>query len=100
MTIPTKQEIVALARLHASPIDFEQLEKEGFIEKKGAWYKVLKAIPEHVSRQVRLIKNDKEGNCFVQFSKSWKRAQQLYRRMTGKGYNEYNCTMGQRLFFV
>jgi hypothetical protein len=88
MKIPNRQEIVALARFHATPIDFEQLEKEGVIEKKGAWYKVLKALPEYASRQVRSIKNDREGNLLVQFQKSWKRAQQTYRRITGKEYNE------------
>lgn len=88
--ILSKQEIVALGRKLATPIDFEKLEKEGIIEKQGAWFKIknLKAIPEHASRQIRSIKTDGKGNCFVQFPKSWKRAQQLYRQMTGKEYNE------------
>ena len=84
------EEIIILARQFATPLDFEQLEKEGIIEKKGAWYKVkdIKNLPEHASRQIRSIKTDGKGNCFVQFPKSWKRAQQSYRRMTGKEFDE------------
>jgi hypothetical protein len=87
---PSKQEIVALARQLATPIDFEELEKVGVIEKQGVWFKVknLKALPQYASRQIRSIKTDGKGNSYVQFPKSWKRAQQLYRRMTGKEYNE------------
>lgn len=87
---PSTQEIVALAKQLATPIDFAELEKIGIIEKQGAWFKVknLKALPAHASRQVRSIKTDGKGNCYVQFPKSWKRAQQLYHRMTGKEYNK------------
>lgn len=85
-----RQEIIELAKQLATPIDFLGLEKEGIIEKKGAWFMVksLKDLPEYVSMQVRSIKTDDKGNCFVQFPKSWKRAQRFYRRMTGKEYNE------------
>ncbi len=85
-----KDELVMLARQLATPIDFALLEKEGLIEKKGAWFKIknLKALPEYASRQVRSIKTDGKGNSFVQFPKSWKRAQQFYRKMTGKAYDE------------
>jgi len=82
--IPTKEEIIELARQAATPIDFEQLEKERIIEKNGAWYKLNKPLPEHASRQVKAIKTDGKGNSYVQFPKSWKRAQQIYRRMSGK----------------
>lgn len=33
-----KKELIELAKQLATPIDFEQLEKEGIIEKKGAWF--------------------------------------------------------------
>jgi hypothetical protein len=33
-----------LARQAATPINFEQLEKEGIIEKKGDWYKLNKPL--------------------------------------------------------
>jgi len=88
--IPIREEIIELARKLATPVDFEQLEKEGVIEKKGAWYKVkdFKSLPVHAYDQIRSVKNDSNGNCLVQFPKSWKRAQQLYRRMTGKEFDE------------
>jgi hypothetical protein len=53
------------------------LEKEGILEKKGAWYKIKKALPEHVSRQVRAVKTDGKGNSYIQLPKSWKKAQLL-----------------------
>ena len=85
--ISSRQEIVDLAKYLATPIDFTKLEKAGMIEKQGAWYKVnnLKDIPEYASRQIRSVKTDSRGNCYVQFPKSWKRAQQLYERMTRQG---------------
>ena len=86
----SKQDAVMLARQLATPIDFEELEKAGLIEKKGAWFKIknLNILPEHALKQVRAIKSDGKGNSFVQFPKSWKRAQKLYRQMTGKEYEE------------
>jgi hypothetical protein len=88
--IPSRQKIVALAKQLATPINFTELEKAGIIEKQGAWFKVknMKNLPEYASRQIRSIKSDDRGNCYVQFPKSWKRAQQLYKRMTCKGYNK------------
>jgi hypothetical protein len=77
-----------LARQAAPPINFEQLEKEGIIEKKGDWYKLNKPLPEHASRQVKAIKTDGKGNSYVQLPKSWKRAQQIYRCMSGKTIEE------------
>jgi hypothetical protein len=56
--IPSQEEIIELDRQAATPLDFEQLEKEGIIEKKGAWFKVKKPLPEHVSRQVKAVKTD------------------------------------------
>lgn len=84
--IPSREEIIALAKQLATPIDFTKLEKAGVIKKQGAWFKVasIKTLPEYASRQIREIKTDGGGNCYVKFPKSWKRAQMLYRRMTGK----------------
>ena len=86
----SKDEIIALAKILATPVNFVELEKDGIIEKKGAWFRItnMKALPEHASKQIRSIKYDRKGNCFVQFPTSWKRAQSLYRRMTGKAYDE------------
>ena len=86
--IPSKEEIVELAQQLATSVDVEQLEKEGILEKKGAWYKIKKALPEHVSRQVRAVKTDGKGNSYIQLPKSWKKAQQLYTRMSGKRVEE------------
>jgi hypothetical protein len=77
-----------LAWQAATPVDFEQLEKEGVLEKNGAWYKIKKPLPEHVSRQVKAIKTDGEGNSYIQFPESWKKAQQLYKRLRGKTIEE------------
>jgi hypothetical protein len=88
--IPTQKEVIELAKLLATPIDFEALEKTGVIERHGSWFKLLdlKALPEHALKQARAIKSDNKGNSYIQFPKSWKKAQQLYKRMTGKEYNE------------
>jgi hypothetical protein len=88
--IISKDEIITLAKKLATPVNFVELEKNGIIEKKGAWYKIknIKTLPEHASKQIRSIRVDDKGNCFVQFPKSWKRAQLLYRKMTGKEYYE------------
>jgi hypothetical protein len=86
--IPSKEEIIELARQLATSVDIEQLEKEGILEKKGAWYKIKKALPEHMSRQVRAEKTDGKGNSYIQLPKSWKKAQQLYKRMSGKRVEE------------
>lgn len=88
--IPTQKELIELAKLLATPIDFESLENAGVIERHGTWFKLLdfKALPEHAWQQARAIKSDDKGNNYIQFPKSWKKAQQLYKRMTGKDYNE------------
>ena len=89
--IPSKEEIIERARQLATPIDFEKLEKEGIIEKKGAWHKItdVSRLPEHALIQVHEFKIDDKGNLtLVKFPKSWKRAQKLYQRMTGKKYDE------------
>jgi hypothetical protein len=84
--ILSKNDLLELSKQLATPIDFNELEKKGIIEKKGSWFKVIRlnALPEHASRQVRNIKTDGKGNYYVQFPTSWKKAQQLYQRMTEK----------------
>jgi hypothetical protein len=85
-----KDELIALAKEAATPIDFVELEQKGLIEKKGAWYKVksIHALPKSVSSQIRAVKTDRAGANLVQFPKSWTKAQRLYRKLTGKEYNE------------
>lgn len=84
--ILTKKELIKLAKQLATPVNFELLERKGIIEKKGAWYKIknINGLPDYASQQIREIKNDGKGNCLVKFPQSWKKAQQLYRRLTGK----------------
>jgi hypothetical protein len=86
----SKDKLIALAKKLATPVNFTKMENIGIIEKQGAWFKVknMKDLPEYASRQIRSIKIDSRGNCYVQFPKSWKRAQMLYRKMTGKEYDE------------
>lgn len=88
--IPTQKELIELAKLLATPIDFESLENAGVIERHGAWFKLLdfNALPKHAWQQARAIKSDSKGNNYIQFPKSWEKAQQFYKRMTGKDYNE------------
>ena len=87
--IPRREEKIELARQLATPVDVATLEKEGIIEKRGAWYKVnrIKDLPEHAARQIQAVKTDNQGQCFVQFPKCWKRAQQVYHRLTGKEFD-------------
>ncbi len=86
--IPTREEMVALLKEHATPIDYEKLEADGVLQKKGAWYQVkdIRTLPEYIGGQVTAVKNDSKGNCFVKLPKSWKKAQQLYKKVTGKEY--------------
>jgi hypothetical protein len=86
--IPSQEEMIELARQAATPLDFEQLEQEGIIEKKGAWYKIKKPLSGHVSRQVKAMKTDGERNSYIQLPQSWKKAQQLYKRMSGSTIEE------------
>lgn len=85
-----KAELIALTKEAATPIDFAELERNGLIEKKGAWYKVkdIHALPGHVSRQIEAVKTDRTGANLVKFPKSWTRMQRLYRKLTGKEYKE------------
>ena len=49
-------EVIEQAILLTTPIDSEQLQADGLLEKKGRWWKVLKPLadlPKHVIAQVR-----------------------------------------------
>ncbi len=88
--IVSKEEIIKFAKQLATAVDFELLEKKGVIEKKGAWYKIrdINSLPEYARQQVRAIKTDAKGNCLMQFRRPSKKAQQLYRRMSGKEFTD------------
>jgi hypothetical protein len=53
--------LLALTKKLAQPIDFQDLERRGLISKAGAWYRVHKAVPEHVSRKIRAMTQDAKG---------------------------------------
>lgn len=88
--IKLQNQIIEQAKMLATPISFDELEKNGIIEKKGAWFVVInwKALPKYASVQIRAIKQGVDGKIYAQFPKNWKRAQQSYKRMTGKEFNE------------
>lgn len=90
MEISNKEMLIAAVKELATPIDFAKLEKEGIIGKSGVWFKVkdIRALPEYAAKQVKARKTDNKGNCLVQFQKSWKTAQKLYRELTGRNYDE------------
>ncbi len=54
----TREEVLRLAKLHATPIDFDALIEQGVLEKKGAWYAILDMdrLPEHAKRRVKSLK--------------------------------------------
>lgn len=84
------KEFIAALKAQATPIDFEKLESEGLLQKKGAWYLVsnIHTLPEHVGLQIDGAKIDKKGNTLIKLPKSWKKSQQMYKNFTGKEYNE------------
>lgn len=90
MESPVKEQLIEILKQLATPIDFEQLEKDEIIEKKGGWYKIgdIQKLPEHASSQIQSMKTDGKGNFFVKFPTSWKKAQKSYRRITGKELDE------------
>lgn len=84
-----KNELIRICKLLATPIDYEKLEKDGILEKKGAWYKVKvskKKLPEYISRQAKAMMSNK-GDFLIKLPKSWKKAQQIYKKMSGKEFN-------------
>ncbi|MCW8880411.1 MAG: hypothetical protein OQJ89_00395 [Kangiellaceae bacterium] len=78
--IMTKQEALELAKQLATPIDFDQLIKDGIIEKKGAWYQVLdmERLPKHAKKQITEFTQDGK----VKFSLATKSAQKLVDKLS------------------
>lgn len=83
----SRKKLVELAKQLATPIDFVELERLGLIKKKGMWYEVgnIHSLPEHARKQIRAIKAGKNGSHLVQFTKSRKAAQRLYRQLSDNG---------------
>ncbi len=92
----TKEELIAIARELATPIDFDELIAKGIlIRRSEQWYEVIdfKALPSHAIRQVSAmehnrIEHDRNGKVFFQFPSDWEQAQQFYKELTGKNYDE------------
>ena len=84
------KELIAALKAQATPIDFQKLEAEGLLHKKGAWYLVknIHDLPKHVGLQIGEIKVDRKGNNLVKLPGSWEKAQRVYKRATGKEYTE------------
>jgi len=85
-----KKDLAELAKQLATIIDIDQLVKDGIIEKKGSWYKIvdIQLVPKHVIRQITTYKIDNNGNCLIKLPKSWSRPQKTYERMVRKGWQD------------
>lgn len=77
-------ELRELARLLATPIDFDALEAAGVMERKGAWWRIHdpEALPEHVMRHARAMKQTSDGSVLVRFGKPSRAAANLYERLS------------------
>ena len=87
----TREKLTAVARERATPIDFDELIAKGILIRRSAqWYEVidLGALPSYASHQVRAMKHDRNGKVLMRFPSGWKQAQQFYRKLTGKNYDE------------
>ena len=66
------------------PIDFDQLIRDGVLQKSGAWYKVLdyKRLPKHASKKIIAAELNSDGTVAkVKFSKVTKSFQKLADRV-------------------
>lgn len=76
----TRESLLEQAKLHATPIEFDDLITRGVLERKGKRYKILsmKDLPDHA--KVKIISMSSDGT--VTFSKATKRAEKLIKRLT------------------
>jgi hypothetical protein len=82
--IMTPEEFRAGVLELAEPIDFNQLIRDGVLQKSGAWYKVLdyKRLPKHASNKIRAAELNSDGTVAkVKFSKVTKSFQKLADRV-------------------
>jgi len=68
---PDKKKLAELTKVLATPIDFAALEAKGVLKKEGAWYRILGKLPEHASRKIYHLAQDKKG-VKVKFDKAEK----------------------------
>jgi hypothetical protein len=66
----TADEVLRLAEMHATPIDFDQLISNGVLAKSGDWYKLLDMgkLPEHARIKIRKMRQSENG-ILVKFRK-------------------------------
>lgn len=78
------REIAKSAQAYAEPIDFDQLIKDGLLIKKGRSFYVpdLKALPEKVSKRIKLATLTKDG-MRVTFHKESKALAKIARQLSG-----------------
>ena len=83
------EKYIAELKAQATPIDYEKLEVEGLLKKKGAWYQArdFNALPNYVRQQISESKIDGKNNLLVKLPHSWEKAQKLYKKATGKEFS-------------
>ena len=78
-----KEKLVQQVKLLAIPMDFDELQAQGILQKRGAWYEVLDRdwLPEHAADRVTEMQFT--GKRFlVKFQKSTKAMEKLHKRLT------------------
>jgi hypothetical protein len=71
LTSTDLKKIAILVRKLAWPVDFEKLERQGLLEKRGAWYIVpdIQMLPEHVTLKISEMKQS-QGKVMVKIKKA------------------------------
>lgn len=74
----------------ATPIDFDELEKQGILKRNGVWYIIYAPdkLPDYVSVKAYETSKNKDGYPIMKF-RSCKSYQKLLKKTTGKEYNEF-----------
>ncbi len=78
-----KEKLVQQVKLLAIPMDFDERQAQGILQKRGAWYEVLDRdwFPEHAA--VRVTEMQCTGKrLLVKFQKSTKAMEKLRKRLT------------------
>ncbi len=86
----SREEMIQIVKQLATPIDLDQLIEKGVLVKHGAWYEVRdwEQLPSNANRQVQEVKQTPNGKFLVKFHGGTKRAQQLYKKLTGKSLDQ------------
>lgn len=85
--LPSRDELAEIARLLATPIDFDALTREGVLEKHGGWYLVkdFERLPKGALKRAHAMKSGPDGTLFKFTSESArKETARLYKQFTGK----------------